>query len=72
SSSNSFVNRRCFVIEFAFHFKGTLHFAEASPECIVQRLGAELLRVCDRNRGSRLNFSGFYLDYARQLGLLIF
>ncbi|MBB4085652.1 hypothetical protein GGR49_001237, partial [Sphingomonas carotinifaciens] len=31
SSSNSFVNRRCFVIEFAFHFKGTLHFAEASP-----------------------------------------
>jgi len=31
SSSNSFVNRRCFVIEFAFHLKGTLHFFEASP-----------------------------------------
>ncbi|MGN7159369.1 hypothetical protein, partial [Sphingomonas sp. SAFR-052] len=29
------VNRRCFVIEFAFHFKGTLHLAEASPLCSV-------------------------------------
>lgn len=33
SSSNSFVNRRCFVIEFAFHLKGTLHFSGASPDC---------------------------------------
>ena len=42
------------------------------PECIVQRLGAELLSVCDRNRGSRLNFSASYSDYGRQLCPLIF
>ncbi|MGE7206862.1 hypothetical protein ACQKJZ_14430, partial [Sphingomonas sp. NPDC019816] len=36
SSSNSFVKRRCFVIEFAFHLKGTLHFSGASPDTLCQ------------------------------------
>src|SRR5665647_2865360 len=31
SSSNSRVNRFCFVIEFTFHLRKTLHFLEASP-----------------------------------------
>lgn len=26
------MKRRCFVIEFAFHLKGTLHFSGASPK----------------------------------------
>ena len=39
SSSNSFVNRFCFVIEFAFHIRGTLHFSEASPVSAFPEMG---------------------------------
>ncbi len=32
SSSNSFVNRRCFVIGFAFHLRKTLHFSRGKSK----------------------------------------
>ena len=35
SSLNSFVNHLCFVIEFAFHLRGTLYFSGANPLSIV-------------------------------------
>src|SRR5580700_7715935 len=42
SSSNSCVNPFCFVIEFTFHPRKTLHFFEASP---IIELGASNLGV---------------------------
>jgi len=54
SSSNSFVTRRCFVIEFAFHLRKTLHFSEASPKHV------EAKRRYATDNPEPVGWEGFY------------
>src|SRR4029077_446186 len=42
SSANSFVNRRCCIVEFLLNHRGTLHFSEASPDSLSVELLDEL------------------------------